>query len=170
MTWTLPDQDAPSRLKSESEIRSLLARERYYRDTRQWQRLRESYHPDPSKTMIDISWSVFPFVPLASFVGLPGGFLTVHSIIQAQGRRGLICISVGAAGPAIAVAHFPHYLRRRDLFQHCPDKGSHGIERRNQGSTTRSRLWGMVRNDLGVSLRVESRTRQRQRAMEDADL
>jgi hypothetical protein len=41
---------------TELEIKSLLVRERYYRDTAQWQKLRESYHPDASKTHINISW------------------------------------------------------------------------------------------------------------------
>jgi hypothetical protein len=41
---------------TESEIKSLLVRERYYRDTNQWEKLRSSYHPDASKTHIDITW------------------------------------------------------------------------------------------------------------------
>lgn len=40
----------------EAEIKSLLVRERYYRDTGQWEKLRASYHPDASKTHIDITW------------------------------------------------------------------------------------------------------------------
>jgi hypothetical protein len=42
----------------EIEIKSLLIRERYYRDTCQWEKLRGCYHPDASKTSIDISWWV----------------------------------------------------------------------------------------------------------------
>ncbi|KAH7215513.1 hypothetical protein DER44DRAFT_654886 [Fusarium oxysporum] len=41
---------------AEVEIKSLLVRERYYRDTSQWNKLRACYHPDASKTNIDISW------------------------------------------------------------------------------------------------------------------
>jgi hypothetical protein len=41
---------------TESEIKSLLVRERYYRDTNQWEKLRSSYHPDASRTHIDITW------------------------------------------------------------------------------------------------------------------
>ncbi|KAH8800241.1 hypothetical protein F5884DRAFT_904931 [Xylogone sp. PMI_703] len=43
---------------SECEIRLLLIRERYYRDSGQWDKLRDVYHPDNSKTRIDISWYV----------------------------------------------------------------------------------------------------------------
>lgn len=38
------------------QIKSLLVRERYYRDSCQWDKLRDSYHPDPSKTHVEISW------------------------------------------------------------------------------------------------------------------
>ena len=56
---------------AESEIRSLLYRERYYKDSCQWDKLRSCYHPDPSKTLIDISWSdslVPPCVILAQLL------------------------------------------------------------------------------------------------------
>ncbi len=39
----------------EFQITSLLKRERYYRDNRQWQKLRNCYHPDPSKTRIEVA-------------------------------------------------------------------------------------------------------------------
>lgn len=45
---------------TEQQIKSLLVRERYYRDTAQWENLRNSYHPDVSKTAIKITW----YVPL----------------------------------------------------------------------------------------------------------
>ncbi|RVX73374.1 hypothetical protein B0A52_03016 [Exophiala mesophila] len=41
---------------AESEIKSLLIRERYYRDTQSWDALRSCYHPDASITNIRISW------------------------------------------------------------------------------------------------------------------
>ena len=50
--------------QAESEIRSLLYQERYYKDGSHWEKLRNCYHPDPAKTMVDISWSdslVAPF-------------------------------------------------------------------------------------------------------------
>lgn len=50
------DMDKLSQVMDEIEIKSLLIRERYYRDTGQWEKLRGSYHPNPSKTSIDISW------------------------------------------------------------------------------------------------------------------
>ena len=43
-------------LLQELEIKSLLCRERYYRDTAQWQKLRDCYHPDAGKTRVEISW------------------------------------------------------------------------------------------------------------------
>lgn len=42
----------------ELTIKSLLIRERYYRDSAQWEKLRQSYHPDASKTLLNISWYV----------------------------------------------------------------------------------------------------------------
>ncbi|KAL4874371.1 hypothetical protein BJY04DRAFT_226118 [Aspergillus karnatakaensis] len=39
-----------------SEIASLLKRERYHRDTAQWDLCRAAYHPDPKQTYIDVSW------------------------------------------------------------------------------------------------------------------
>ncbi len=50
------------RLLTEFAIKSLLVRERYYRDTEQWTNLRNCYHPDAPKTYINISW----FVELAT--------------------------------------------------------------------------------------------------------
>ena len=44
------------RILAEAEIKSLVVRERYYRDSGQWDKLRNSYHPDASKTSINISW------------------------------------------------------------------------------------------------------------------
>ncbi|KAH8815449.1 hypothetical protein F5884DRAFT_178646 [Xylogone sp. PMI_703] len=38
------------------EIKDLLVRERHYRDSCQWQKLRNAYHPDASKTSINITW------------------------------------------------------------------------------------------------------------------
>ena len=43
-------------LLQELEIKSLLCRERYYRDTAQWQKLRDCYHPDAGRTRVEISW------------------------------------------------------------------------------------------------------------------
>jgi hypothetical protein len=50
--------NALEREMDEQRIKSLLTRERYYRDTAQWQNLRGSYHADTSKTAIKITWFV----------------------------------------------------------------------------------------------------------------
>jgi hypothetical protein len=46
----------PDSLVHELNIKSLLIRERYYRDSAQWEKLRQSYHPDADKTRLNISW------------------------------------------------------------------------------------------------------------------
>lgn len=40
----------------ESQIKSAVVLERYYRDNGMWNDLRKSYHPDASKTEIKITW------------------------------------------------------------------------------------------------------------------
>ncbi|KIV79375.1 hypothetical protein PV11_06938 [Exophiala sideris] len=40
----------------ESQIRSILIRERYYRDTSQFDKMRKMYHPDGQKTKVYITW------------------------------------------------------------------------------------------------------------------
>jgi hypothetical protein len=54
----MPEQinDQQQNVLDEFKIKSLLVRERYYRDTAQWESLRNAYHPDASKTRINISW------------------------------------------------------------------------------------------------------------------
>ena len=49
---------SPEQVLTEAEIRSLLIRERFYRDAGEWQKLRGCYHPDASLTLIDITWYV----------------------------------------------------------------------------------------------------------------
>jgi uncharacterized protein YfcZ (UPF0381/DUF406 family) len=53
-----------NRILAEAEIKSLVVRERYYRDSGQWNKLRNSYHPDASKTSINISWCATPAMSL----------------------------------------------------------------------------------------------------------
>jgi hypothetical protein len=48
----------PANVLAESEIRGVLIRERFYRDSSQWTKMRDCYHPDASLTLIDISWYV----------------------------------------------------------------------------------------------------------------
>lgn len=59
------------KLLNELEIKSLLIRERYYRDTHQWTKLRQSYHSDVSKTQIKISWSVRSPKLIISTINIP---------------------------------------------------------------------------------------------------
>jgi hypothetical protein len=42
------------------EISNLLKRERFYRDTAQWDLCRAAFHPESSKTYINVAWSVLP--------------------------------------------------------------------------------------------------------------
>ena len=50
------------KLLTELEIKNLLVRERYYRDSQQWEKLRSCYHSDTSKTNIKITWSDIAFI------------------------------------------------------------------------------------------------------------
>lgn len=42
-----------------AEIAHLLKLERFHRDTGQWEQCRAAFHPDNSKTHVDVAWSVF---------------------------------------------------------------------------------------------------------------
>ncbi|PYH77646.1 hypothetical protein BO82DRAFT_386526 [Aspergillus uvarum CBS 121591] len=64
-------------------IQSLLIRERYYRDTNQWAKLRSSYHPDTSKTRIDITW----------YQGDIDGFVSGSRAMAASGTGAIHTIS-----------------------------------------------------------------------------
>ena len=50
------EQSAVQQWAEQAEIKDLLIRERYYRDTFQWDNLRHCYHPDVAKTNIKITW------------------------------------------------------------------------------------------------------------------
>jgi hypothetical protein len=43
-------------LLDEVAIKALVTKERYYRDSAQFDALRDCYHPDASHTFIDITW------------------------------------------------------------------------------------------------------------------
>jgi hypothetical protein len=47
---------------AELELQSLIIRERFARDTGQWVKLREAYHPDPSRTRIRTMWYSFLYI------------------------------------------------------------------------------------------------------------
>lgn len=49
-----------------AKVQSLFVRSMYYRDCHQWQRVLDTYHPEPSKTLIQLSWLVFPFQTLSA--------------------------------------------------------------------------------------------------------
>ncbi|KAL2836401.1 hypothetical protein BJY01DRAFT_222017 [Aspergillus pseudoustus] len=68
---------------AEFEIKSLLVRERYYRDTNQWEKLRASYHPDASRTQIDITW----------YQGGIDGFVSGSRAMASSGTGAIHCIS-----------------------------------------------------------------------------
>ncbi|KAL3481050.1 hypothetical protein BJX99DRAFT_254028 [Aspergillus californicus] len=64
-----------------TEITTLLKRERYHRDTAQWHLCREAYHPDASKTFIDVSWFQGPidtFLQKSAHIH-PGRINVIHS-------------------------------------------------------------------------------------------
>ncbi|KAI0156817.1 hypothetical protein GGR57DRAFT_501206 [Xylariaceae sp. FL1272] len=46
-----------NQLLTELEVKSLVVKERYYRDYAQYTELREAWHPDTNKTHIQISWN-----------------------------------------------------------------------------------------------------------------
>lgn len=46
----------PDQLIHELNIKSLLVRERFYRDSAQWEKLRQSWHSDATATSLKISW------------------------------------------------------------------------------------------------------------------
>lgn len=55
-------------LLTQFQIQTLLVQERYYRDTSQWEKLRQCWHPDPTQTNVKISWYDCPvFPPQLSF-------------------------------------------------------------------------------------------------------
>ncbi|KAK4501919.1 hypothetical protein PRZ48_007729 [Zasmidium cellare] len=70
----------------ECEIRSLIIKERYYRDSNQWQKLRGCYHPDASRTWLNISWftgDIDAFVK-GSIDMADGGTTSSHNIQPAE--------------------------------------------------------------------------------------
>lgn len=57
------NQHRPSKMSAascegsdETQIKSVLIKERYYRDTSQFEKMRDTYHPDGSRTWVNISW------------------------------------------------------------------------------------------------------------------
>ncbi len=55
---SLQRTDVTDSLLDDFVIRSLVVRERYFKDTEQWDAWRSTYHSDPKQTWIDIAWYV----------------------------------------------------------------------------------------------------------------
>lgn len=68
---------------AKSCIKDLVVRERYYRDTCQWDKFRHCYHPDTRETKIDISW----------YHGGVDGFVEGSKEMAAQGASALHTIT-----------------------------------------------------------------------------
>lgn len=47
---------ATRNFQDDFELRSLVLRERYLKDTQQWEDWRDCYHSDSSETWIEIAW------------------------------------------------------------------------------------------------------------------
>ncbi|CAM1503638.1 Fc.00g012290.m01.CDS01 [Cosmosporella sp. VM-42] len=65
------------------DIRNLLVKERFYRDSYQWKKLRDCYHPDASQTNIKITW----------FNGNVDGFVSGSESMAAKGAKGKHSVS-----------------------------------------------------------------------------
>lgn len=73
----------PNTIIVKSYIKDLVIRERYYRDTCQWDKLRGCYHPDNRETKIDISW----------YHGDVDGFIDGSKAMASQGSHALHTIT-----------------------------------------------------------------------------
>ncbi|KAJ5526752.1 hypothetical protein N7513_010911 [Penicillium frequentans] len=80
-------------LLTQFQIQTLLVQERYYRDTSQWEKLRQCWHPDPTQTNVKISWyngDIDGFVS-GSQAMVTGGTKALHTVtpveIQVAGEK-----------------------------------------------------------------------------------
>ncbi|KAE8332946.1 hypothetical protein BDV39DRAFT_215935 [Aspergillus sergii] len=115
------------RILTEAQIKSLLVRERYYRDTCQWKELRDCYHPDTSKTHIEITWfqgDIDGFVAGSESMAT-GGTSAVHTIcpveIRLHGKKALsestgsISIRFQHAGEWFDCVSYTRFISRLEL-------------------------------------------------------
>ncbi|EAA59564.1 hypothetical protein AN7910.2 [Aspergillus nidulans FGSC A4] len=116
-----------------AEITNLLKRERYYRDTAQWELCRDAYHPDASMTYIDVSWfqgNIDEFLERSARVH-QGRVNVIHSSfdpvdVQVRGRRAtsaafcLITSSITLDGVEYELAS---YMRLLSRLQKLSDAG-----------------------------------------------
>ncbi|KAL2784549.1 hypothetical protein BJX66DRAFT_343908 [Aspergillus keveii] len=71
---------------AEVELQSLIIRERFVRDTGQWVKLREAYHPDPSRTRIRTMWhdgDIDGFVSGSQKLHTTSGAI-IHHVVPAE--------------------------------------------------------------------------------------
>ncbi|KAL4752253.1 hypothetical protein BDW72DRAFT_192198 [Aspergillus terricola var. indicus] len=122
-----------------AEITNLLKRERYYRDTAQWELCREAYHPDANMTYIDVSWfqgNVDAFLERSARVH-QGRVNVIHSSfdpvdVQVRGRRAtsaafcLITSSITLDGVEYELGS---YMRLLSRLQRLSDAGPWRIVR-----------------------------------------
>ncbi|KAL6250089.1 hypothetical protein RBB50_002390 [Rhinocladiella similis] len=96
----------------EIEIKSLLHRERWARDTCQWKKMRACYHPDASKTLVAISWytgDIDGFVAASEKLADPGiSMLHVITPADIEFRRGKYALAESIAQFSCRFAHDGH--------------------------------------------------------------
>jgi len=99
----------------EHRIASVLKRERYYRDIRNWQNLRNCYHPSPSKTRIEVGafkGNIDGFLNL-SMMTSPSDLAILHPIntvhVEIRGKRA-VAVSIDTT-----LNRFEHKGRWYDL-------------------------------------------------------
>ncbi|KAJ5096627.1 hypothetical protein N7456_007348 [Penicillium angulare] len=115
------------RILTEAQIKSLLVRERYYRDTCQWKSLRDCYHPDASKTRIDITWfqgDIDGFVSGSEGM-VADGTNAIHTIcpveIHLNGKKALtestgsISIRLQHGGESFECVSYNRFISRLEL-------------------------------------------------------
>ncbi|GFF26145.1 hypothetical protein IFM61606_09656 [Aspergillus udagawae] len=118
------------------EIANLLKRERYYRDTGQWCLCRAAFHPDPSRTHINVAWyagQVEEFVHQSAKIH-QGKVNIIHSSfdpvdIRVKGRRATseafcqITSSISLHGVDYELSS---YIRLATRLEKCPGEADIG--------------------------------------------
>ncbi|KAL6237534.1 hypothetical protein BDW75DRAFT_238321 [Aspergillus navahoensis] len=115
-----------------AEITSLLKRERYHRDTAQWELCRQAFHPDGGRTYIDVSWfqgNVDAFLERSARVH-QGRVNVIHSSfdpvdIQVRGHRAtsvafcLITSSITLDGVGYELASYMRLVSRLEKLSNA---------------------------------------------------
>ncbi|GIC93047.1 uncharacterized protein Aud_009526 [Aspergillus udagawae] len=119
------------------EIANLLKRERYYRDTGQWCLCRAAFHPDPSRTHINVAWyagQVEEFVHQSAKIH-QGKVNIIHSSfdpvdIRVKGRRAtseafcMITSSISLHGVDYELSSYIRLASRLEKYPGEADKNS----------------------------------------------